>query len=60
MAPLTSTSQGGGFFGQASKLMGSVFGGGKKVKQEPIQSLQLAAAAAKKVTRLLLLLRSWH
>ncbi|THV04963.1 hypothetical protein K435DRAFT_714094 [Dendrothele bispora CBS 962.96] len=36
-----------GFFGQATKLVSSVLGSGKKVKPE-VKSLQLAAAAAKK------------
>ena len=37
-----------GILSQASKLVSSVFGGGKKAKPE-VKSLQLAAAAAKKV-----------
>ncbi|EIN13759.1 hypothetical protein PUNSTDRAFT_95050 [Punctularia strigosozonata HHB-11173 SS5] len=46
--PPLSEAQSGGFFGQASKFMGTVFGVNKKVKTEPVKSLQLAAAAAKK------------
>ena len=50
MASTTSSQSNSnlGIFGQASKLVSSVFGGGKKVKPE-VKSLQLAAAAAKKV-----------
>ncbi len=47
----TSSSQSNsnlGILGQASKLVSSVFGGGKKAKPE-VKSLQLAAAVAKKV-----------
>ncbi|KAI0335309.1 hypothetical protein GY45DRAFT_901390 [Cubamyces sp. BRFM 1775] len=49
MASTASSSQQSqlGFFGQASKLVSSVLGGGKKTKPE-VKSLQLAAAAAKK------------
>ncbi|KAI0825167.1 hypothetical protein BC628DRAFT_1410568 [Trametes gibbosa] len=49
MASTASSSQQSqlGFFGQASKLVSSVLGGGKKSKPE-VKSLQLAAAAAKK------------
>ncbi|KAI0374205.1 hypothetical protein BV20DRAFT_961307 [Pilatotrama ljubarskyi] len=49
MASTASSSQQSqlGFFGQASKLVSSVLGGGKKNKPE-VKSLQLAAAAAKK------------
>ncbi|KIM65488.1 hypothetical protein SCLCIDRAFT_1212216 [Scleroderma citrinum Foug A] len=36
-----------GFFGQATKLVTNMLGGGKKAKLE-VKSLQLAAAAAKK------------
>lgn len=42
-----------GILGQASKLVSSVFGGGKKTKSE-VKSLQLAAAAAKKVDSLII------
>lgn len=38
-----------GLFGQASKLVTNMFGGGKKVKPEPIKSVQLAHVAAKRV-----------
>lgn len=50
MASTASSSQQSqlGFFGQASKLVSSVLGGSKKSKPE-VKSLQLAAAAAKKV-----------
>ncbi|CCM02151.1 uncharacterized protein FIBRA_04229 [Fibroporia radiculosa] len=44
----SSQSQPVGFFGQASKLVSSVLGSTKKVKGEPVKSLQLAAQAAKK------------
>ncbi|EMD32287.1 hypothetical protein CERSUDRAFT_119010 [Gelatoporia subvermispora B] len=48
-ASTTSSSQSQmGFFGQASKLVNSVLGGSKKGKAEPVKSLQLAAAVAKK------------
>ncbi|KAH9944415.1 uncharacterized protein BXZ73DRAFT_87319 [Epithele typhae] len=47
MTSSASSSQDLGFFGQASKLVSSVLGGGKKVKPE-VKSLQLAAAAAKR------------
>ena len=40
------------FLSTASKLVSSVLGGGKKNKNEPVKSLQLAAAAAKKASRL--------
>lgn len=39
-----------GFFSAASKLVSSVLGTGKKTKTEPLKSIQLAAAAAKKVS----------
>lgn len=45
----SSQSQQLGFFGQATKLMTSVLGGGKKTKPEPVKSIQRAAVAAKKV-----------
>ena len=38
----------GGFFNTATRLMSSVLGSNKKGK-EPVKSIQLAAAAAKKV-----------
>ncbi|EJD03980.1 uncharacterized protein FOMMEDRAFT_27803 [Fomitiporia mediterranea MF3/22] len=41
------TNSTGGFFSSASRLVSSVLGGSKKGK-EPVKSLQLAAAAAKK------------
>ncbi|KAI1797846.1 hypothetical protein LXA43DRAFT_982300 [Ganoderma leucocontextum] len=49
MASTTSSQSNSnlGILGQASKLVSSVFGGGKKAKPE-VKSLQLAAAAAKK------------
>ncbi|KAG0708868.1 hypothetical protein DFH29DRAFT_889412 [Suillus ampliporus] len=49
MASTSSSSQESqtGFFGQATKLVNSMLGTGKKVKPE-VKSLQLAAAAAKK------------
>ncbi|KAG2154855.1 hypothetical protein DEU56DRAFT_725356 [Suillus clintonianus] len=49
MASTSSSSQQSqiGFFGQATKLVNSMLGTGKKVKPE-VKSLQLAAAAAKK------------
>ena len=43
-----------GLFGQASKLVSSVFGGGSKKAKPEVKSLQLAAAAAKKVRVILL------
>ena len=49
MASTGSSSQSqAGFFSQASKLVNSMLGGNKKAKPE-LKSLQLAAAAAKKV-----------
>lgn len=51
MASTASSSQSQvGFFGQASRLVNSMLGGSKKSKPEPVKSLQLAAAAAKKVS----------
>ncbi|KAF9229272.1 hypothetical protein BS17DRAFT_722847 [Gyrodon lividus] len=48
MASTASSSQSqAGFFSQATKLVNSMLGGGKKMKPE-VKSLQLAAAAAKK------------
>ncbi|KAG1749998.1 uncharacterized protein EDB91DRAFT_1110824 [Suillus paluster] len=48
MASTSSSSQSQtGFFGQATKLVNSMLGTGKKAKPE-VKSLQLAAAAAKK------------
>ncbi|KAH8100704.1 hypothetical protein BXZ70DRAFT_938388 [Cristinia sonorae] len=44
----SSQSQQLGFFGQATKLVSSVLGGGKKTKPEPVKSIQRAAVAAKK------------
>ncbi|TCD71547.1 hypothetical protein EIP91_008928 [Steccherinum ochraceum] len=44
----SSQSQQLGFFGQATKLMTSVLGGGKKTKPEPVKSIQRAAVVAKK------------
>ena len=43
------SSQPVGFFGQATKLVSSMLGVSKKTKTEPPKSIQLAAAAAKKV-----------
>ena len=43
------SSQPTGFFGQASKLVSSMLGVNKKDKG-PVKSIQLAAAAAKKVS----------
>ncbi len=40
-----------GFLGTAARLMTSVLGGSKNRKPEPVKSLQLAAAAAKKVMK---------
>jgi hypothetical protein len=49
MASTASSSQSqAGFFSQATKLVNSMLGGGKKTKPE-VKSLQLAAAAAKRV-----------
>ena len=49
MASTASSSQSqAGFFSQATKLVNSMLGGGKKAKPE-LKSLQLAAAAAKRV-----------
>ncbi|THH21525.1 hypothetical protein EW146_g21 [Bondarzewia mesenterica] len=48
---LVEAKQGGleiGFFGQATKLVSSMLGAGKKGKHEPPKSIQRAAAAAKK------------
>jgi hypothetical protein len=46
----SSNSQPVGFLGQATKFMSSMLGTGKKTKPSgPVKSLQLAAAAAKKV-----------
>ncbi|KAI0068208.1 hypothetical protein BV25DRAFT_1875503 [Artomyces pyxidatus] len=42
------SSQPGGFFGQATKLVSSMLGVSKKGKAEPLKSIQMAAAAAKK------------
>ncbi|KAF8846369.1 hypothetical protein BDN67DRAFT_940168 [Paxillus ammoniavirescens] len=48
MASTASSSQSqAGFFSQATKLVNSMLGGGKKTKPE-VKSLQLAAAAAKR------------
>ena len=50
MASTASSSQSQqGFLGQASRMFNSVLGVSKKAKPEPVKSLQLAAAAAKKV-----------
>jgi len=43
------SSQPVGFFGHATKLVSSMLGVSKKTKTEPPKSIQLAAAAAKKV-----------
>ncbi|TFY81947.1 hypothetical protein EWM64_g2063 [Hericium alpestre] len=54
LASSSGSSSQMGFFGQASKLVSSMLGGGKKVKAEPkvkgepVKSIQLAAAVAKK------------
>jgi hypothetical protein len=47
----SSESSQGGIFHQASKFVSSVLGSGKKGKNtpDPVKSIQLAAAAAKKV-----------
>ncbi|KAL4070924.1 hypothetical protein J3A83DRAFT_3311215 [Scleroderma citrinum] len=47
MSTASSSQSETGFFGQATKLVTSMLGGGKKAKPE-VKSLQLAAAAAKK------------
>ncbi|KAG6336667.1 hypothetical protein ID866_2414 [Astraeus odoratus] len=47
MSTVSSSQSETGFFGQATKLVTSILGGGKKVKPE-VKSLQMAAAAAKK------------
>lgn len=44
------SSQPVGFFGHATKLVTSMLGVSKKTKGEPPKSIQLAAAAARKVT----------
>ena len=44
------SSQPVGFFGHATKLVTSMLGVSKKIKTEPPKSIQLAAAAARKVT----------
>ena len=46
------SSQAVGFFGHATKLVSSMLGVSKKNKMEPPKSIQLAAAAAKKVVYL--------
>ncbi len=46
----TSSQQHVGLFGQASKFVSSMLGNGKKPKTEPVKSIALAAAAAKKVS----------
>jgi hypothetical protein len=43
------SSQPVGFFGHATKLVTSMLGVSKKIKSEQPKSIQLAAAAAKKV-----------
>lgn len=48
MSTASSSQSETGFFGQATKLVTSMLGGGKKPKPE-VKSLQLAAAVAKKV-----------
>ncbi|TBU65034.1 hypothetical protein BD310DRAFT_838757 [Dichomitus squalens] len=48
MASTASSQSNLGLFGQASKLVSSVFGGGAKKAKPEVKSLQLAAAAAKK------------
>lgn len=44
------SSQPVGFFGHATKLVSSMLGVSKKNKLEPPKSIQLAAAAARKVS----------
>ena len=44
------SSQPVGFFGHATKLVSSMLGVNKKNKLEPPKSIQLAAAAARKVS----------
>jgi len=48
MSTASSSQSEIGFFGQATRLVTNMLGGGKKAKPE-VKSLQLAAAAAKKV-----------